>query len=95
MKEKFEALVDHLVSNGFFLEEVVELLERTLIEKTLERTGGTVRRPASGWGFIAILCSARWPSITWVRVSPHDEAQTRSRRNAHTQESRHGVALRQ
>ena len=40
MKEKFEALVDHLVSNGFFLEEVVELLERTLIEKTLERTGG-------------------------------------------------------
>jgi DNA-binding NtrC family response regulator len=40
MKEKFEDLVDHLVSNGFFLEEVVELLERTLIEKTLERTGG-------------------------------------------------------
>ena len=40
MKEKFEALVDHLVGNGFFLEEVVELLERTLIERTLERTGG-------------------------------------------------------
>jgi DNA-binding NtrC family response regulator len=40
MKEKFEDLVDHLVSKGFFLEEVVELLERTLIEKTLERTGG-------------------------------------------------------
>jgi DNA-binding NtrC family response regulator len=40
MKEKFEALVEHLVGHGFFLEEVVELLERTLIEKTLERTGG-------------------------------------------------------
>jgi len=40
MKEKFEALVEHLAGNGFFLEEVVELLERTLIEKTLERTGG-------------------------------------------------------
>lgn len=40
MKEKFEALVEHLVGNGFFLEEVVELLERTLIEKTLERTSG-------------------------------------------------------
>jgi len=40
MKEKFEDLVDHLVSNGFFLEEVVELLERTMIEKTLERTDG-------------------------------------------------------
>jgi DNA-binding NtrC family response regulator len=40
MKEKFEALVEHLVGHGFFLEEVVELLERTLIERTLERTGG-------------------------------------------------------
>jgi DNA-binding NtrC family response regulator len=40
MKEKFEDLVDHLVANGFFLEEVVELLERSLIEKTLERTKG-------------------------------------------------------
>ena len=40
MKEKFEALVEHLVGNGFFLEEVVELLEKTLIERTLERTGG-------------------------------------------------------
>jgi DNA-binding NtrC family response regulator len=40
MKEKFEALVEHLVAHGFFLEEVVELLEKTLIERTLERTGG-------------------------------------------------------
>jgi DNA-binding NtrC family response regulator len=40
MKEKFEALVEHLVGSGFFLEEVVELLEKTLIEKALERTGG-------------------------------------------------------
>jgi DNA-binding NtrC family response regulator len=40
MKEKFEALVEHLVGHGFFLEEVVELLEKTLIERTLERTGG-------------------------------------------------------
>jgi len=40
MKEKFEALVEHLVGHGFFLEEIVELLERTLIEKALERTGG-------------------------------------------------------
>ena len=40
MKEKFEDLVDHLVGNGFFLEEVVELLEKTLIERTLKCTGG-------------------------------------------------------
>jgi DNA-binding NtrC family response regulator len=40
MNEKFEGLVEHLVGNGFFLQEVVELLEKTLIERTLERTGG-------------------------------------------------------
>ena len=40
MKEKFDGLVEHLVGNGFFLQEVVELLEKTLIERTLERTGG-------------------------------------------------------
>ncbi|MGA2595072.1 MAG: helix-turn-helix domain-containing protein [Bryobacteraceae bacterium] len=40
MKKEFEALVDHLMGNGFFLEEVTELLEKTLIERTLERTGG-------------------------------------------------------
>ncbi len=40
MKEKFEDLVDHLMGNGFFLQEVVELLERTLIERMLKRTGG-------------------------------------------------------
>jgi DNA-binding NtrC family response regulator len=40
MKEKFEDLVDHLVGKGFSLEEVVEILEKTLIERTLERTGG-------------------------------------------------------
>jgi len=40
MREKFEALVDHLMGNGFFLEEVTELLEKTLIERTLARTGG-------------------------------------------------------
>jgi DNA-binding NtrC family response regulator len=40
MKKEFEALVDHLMGNGFFLEEVTELLEKTLIERSLERTGG-------------------------------------------------------
>ena len=40
MKEKFENLVDHLMSNGFFLVEVVELLEKTLIARTIESTGG-------------------------------------------------------
>ncbi len=40
MKEKFDSLVEHLIGGGFFLEEAVELLEKTLIQRTLEGTGG-------------------------------------------------------
>jgi DNA-binding NtrC family response regulator len=40
MKETFEKLVDHLFNNGFFMEEAVEILEKTLIARAVERTGG-------------------------------------------------------
>jgi DNA-binding NtrC family response regulator len=40
MKEQFEILVEHLMGNGFFLEEAVEILEKTLIDRALARTGG-------------------------------------------------------
>lgn len=40
MKEKFEELVALMMDKGFFLEEAVELLERTLIVRALTSTGG-------------------------------------------------------
>jgi DNA-binding NtrC family response regulator len=40
MKETFESLVEHLLEKGFFLEEAVELLERELIARAMERTKG-------------------------------------------------------
>ncbi len=40
MKETFETLVDHLLTHGFFMEEAVEILEKTLIARAVERTGG-------------------------------------------------------
>ena len=40
MKETFETLVDHLLANGFFMEEAVEILERTLIARAVGRTDG-------------------------------------------------------
>jgi Fis family transcriptional regulator len=40
MREKFEELVQHLVDKGFFLEEAVELLERSMIERSLNRNAG-------------------------------------------------------
>ena len=38
MKEKFDSLVEHLLDNGFFLEEAVELLEKEMIARAMLRT---------------------------------------------------------
>jgi DNA-binding NtrC family response regulator len=38
MKETFESLVEHLLSGGFFMEEAVELMEKSMIERALVRT---------------------------------------------------------
>jgi len=40
MKQTFDRLVDDLMDRGFFLEQAVEILERTLIARALDRTGG-------------------------------------------------------
>ena len=40
MKENFDSLVNHLMGHGFFLEEAVELLEKSMIGRALERTKG-------------------------------------------------------
>ncbi len=40
MKERFESLVEHLIESGFFLEEAVEILEKTLIQRALAGTSG-------------------------------------------------------
>jgi len=39
MKESFDALIDHLLKGGFFLEQAVEILEKGMIERVLNRTG--------------------------------------------------------
>ncbi|MGH9657186.1 MAG: helix-turn-helix domain-containing protein [Bryobacteraceae bacterium] len=40
MKEAFDQLTEHLVKGGFFLEEAVELLEKTMIARALHHTAG-------------------------------------------------------
>jgi DNA-binding NtrC family response regulator len=39
MKESFDALIDYLMSTGFFLEQAVEILEQGMIERALQITG--------------------------------------------------------
>ena len=40
MKERFDGLVEHLLNGNIFLEEAIEILEKGMIQRVLERTGG-------------------------------------------------------
>ncbi len=40
MKDNFDALVEHLIGASFFMEEAVELLERSFIVRALVQTAG-------------------------------------------------------
>jgi DNA-binding NtrC family response regulator len=40
MKEKFDGLVEHLLSGNIFLGQAIEVLERSMIQRALERNGG-------------------------------------------------------
>jgi DNA-binding NtrC family response regulator len=40
MKDRFDGLVDQLLTANIFLEEAIEILEKNMIEKALERQGG-------------------------------------------------------
>jgi DNA-binding NtrC family response regulator len=40
MKQEFDRLVEHLLAGNIFLEEAIELLERRMIERALEGSGG-------------------------------------------------------
>ncbi|MBZ5582611.1 MAG: hypothetical protein LAQ30_10495 [Acidobacteriia bacterium] len=40
MKDNFDGVVQHLLNGGIFLEEAVELLEKSMIEGALKRCGG-------------------------------------------------------
>ena len=40
MNDKLDGLVDHFISGKFYLEEAVELLERSIIKQVIEDTGG-------------------------------------------------------
>jgi DNA-binding NtrC family response regulator len=37
MKESFDALIDHLMDAGFFMEQAVEIIEKGMIERALQR----------------------------------------------------------
>jgi DNA-binding NtrC family response regulator len=40
MKDKFDALVEHLLNGGIFLPQAIEVLEKNMIHSALGRCGG-------------------------------------------------------
>ena len=38
MKENFDALIDHLMEAGFFMEQAIEIIEKGMIQRALQRT---------------------------------------------------------
>jgi DNA-binding NtrC family response regulator len=50
MKERFDALIDHLMETGFFLEQAVEILEKGMIERSLQITNSNQSESAKVLG---------------------------------------------
>jgi Fis family transcriptional regulator len=40
MKDRFDGLVEHLLDGGFFLQQAIEVLERSMIQGVLDRNKG-------------------------------------------------------
>jgi DNA-binding NtrC family response regulator len=71
MKQTFEHLVDHLMDGGFFLEEAVEILERMLITRALERTGGNGSAAAKLLGIHRNTLQRKMRDFKLERKPPH------------------------
>ena len=50
MHERFEELVKHVLDSSLFLEQAVEVLEKTLIARALERSNGNQCKAADALG---------------------------------------------
>jgi DNA-binding NtrC family response regulator len=40
MKERFDGLIEHLLAGNIFLQEAIEILERSMIVRALEQSAG-------------------------------------------------------
>ena len=73
MKERFDGVVDHLLNGGIFLQQAIEILEKSMIQGALVRTNGnqcaagkalgihrnTLQRKMAEYGLIAARNRAR------------------------------------
>jgi DNA-binding NtrC family response regulator len=87
MSENFESLIEHLLGNGFFLEEAIELIEKTLIARALERTRGN-RTAASK--ILGIHRNTLQRKIAQYQISARQRRKTATRESGATRKRKAG-----
>jgi phosphoglycolate phosphatase len=65
MKEGFEGLVEHLLDGGLFLQQAIEILEKSMIQGALQHNQGNQCAAASSSEFTATPCSGKWWRTKW------------------------------
>jgi len=80
MKESFDALIDHLVNKEFFLEQAVEILEKGMIERVLQRTGNNQSEAAKVLGIHRNTLLRKMVEYHIVGKHPHAKPAERVRR---------------
>jgi DNA-binding NtrC family response regulator len=80
MKESFDALIDHLVSSEFFLEQAVEILEKGMIERVLLRTGNNQSEAAKTLGIHRNTLLRKMVQYRIGGKHPHPKPAERTRR---------------
>jgi len=81
MKDKFDALVEHLLNGNIFMQEATEILERNMIDGALERHAGNHSAAAK---LLGIHRNTLRRKITEYGLST---GRTRSRRKTVARES--------
>jgi DNA-binding NtrC family response regulator len=94
MKEKFEGLADQLLGGEVFLEEAVEILERSMIRGALERCGGNQSAAAKQLGIHrnTLQRKAQEYGLTNGRPRGRKKPPLRERRAPHAKGRKTGAA---
>ena len=83
MKDQFDSLVEHLLDNGFFMEEAVELLEKSLIASAMKRTKENRSAASKLLGIHRNTLGRKCEAYQMTRKPPRREvSRARARRRA-------------
>lgn len=88
MKESFDALIDHLVGGGFFMEEAVEILEKGMIERALAKTKQNQSEAAKALGIHRNTLQRKMTQFSIDGRNPRRKPQARAKASTRTTRTR-------